>query len=125
MKRFIKKILNIGENLKWQRRGISQKCEGRNDYQGTSLRDDGIVWSATNSKLQLTQRVMIVFAAIRMIVALQSNLYRITCQIRGNLNLLKRGMAIAELNRRMNPGNCGETRWQASLSWDGGIVQSE
>jgi len=33
----IMQILNIGENLKWQRREIAQKWEARNDYQGTSL----------------------------------------------------------------------------------------
>jgi len=46
--RHLMQTLNIGGNLKWQRRGIAQKWEGRNDYQGASLRDDGIVWSATN-----------------------------------------------------------------------------
>lgn len=56
----------------------------------------------------------LIFAAINDIVALESNLYRITLQIRGNLNPVK-GMAIAELSRRMNPVNCGETRRSASL----------
>lgn len=37
MQRCIRKTLNIGENLKWQRRGIAHLWEARNDYQGATL----------------------------------------------------------------------------------------
>ena len=48
IQRCVKQTLNIGRNLKWQCRGIAQKWEARNDYQGASLVDGGIVSSATN-----------------------------------------------------------------------------
>lgn len=52
------------------------------------------------------------------VAALKGNLHRITHQIRGSLNSVM-SMVIAELNRGLNPANCGETRWCGSLlgSW--------
>jgi hypothetical protein len=37
IQRCVRKTLNIGENLKWQRRGIARLWEARNDYQGATL----------------------------------------------------------------------------------------
>ena len=53
-------------------------------------------------------------AWINILVPLYSNVYRISCQIRGRLNSAMSKL-ITELSQRMNLGNCGETRWQPSL----------
>jgi len=127
IKRFMKQTANIGGNLRWQYRGIVNN-DARNDYQAVSLRgDSGIVWTARNDDTcRLTNRILIVFAAMlptRVIVALESNLHRITHQMRGKLTS-EMSMPTAELNLQMTQGNCGETRRCASLKWDGGIVQT-
>ncbi len=79
-------ILNIGGRLKCSRRGIARIREARRDYQGTSLRDDGIVRSAMNDKLQLTKRIMIVFAAMIIFGVLNCSAFIQRC-IKQTLNI--------------------------------------
>ena len=57
-------------------------------------------------------------SVIKRIVTLRGNSHRITRQIRGKLKN-ESSMLIAELNQRVNLGNCGETRRRASyrIGW--------
>jgi len=60
----------------------------------------------------------------KIVAALESNLHRITSQIRGTLSLKR--YANPELNQSLLGSllcKCVETRWFASL-WDGGIVRT-
>jgi hypothetical protein len=107
---------NIGGNLKWQSRHIAlvirKVLETTKRY---LFGDNGIVRSHGKVNHELTLRNHDCFCSHRIIVALESNLHRITLQIRGNLNLVK-GMVIAELSRKLNTfGQCGETRRSASF----------
>ena len=52
-------------------------------------------------------------AWINILVPLKSNLHRISCRIRWNLNLKRYGNT--ELSRGFIPQACVETRWQLSL----------
>jgi hypothetical protein len=115
--RCLVQTVNIGGSLKWLSRhtalaiGKVLTTTKRHLY-------EMMVWPALQriSKLQLTKGIMIVFAAMRkIVVALKSNLHRITHQIRGSLNSAM-SKVIAELSRRfVNLWACGETRRCASF----------
>ena len=52
MKQFIMKTLNIGGSLRRLYRGIARKfLEARNDHQGASFRDGGMIWTCKENEL--------------------------------------------------------------------------
>ena len=63
--RWLEQTLNIGGSLKWLSRHIALVIgKVLETTKGYLVRDNGIVRSAMNNKLQLTLGIMIVFAAM-------------------------------------------------------------